>query len=44
VLSPDYSRQKLHALVSSAQESIDFYFPYFSDDIFQELLFQTAQK
>lgn len=44
VLSPDYSRSKLIDLIRSAQENIDFYFPYIADDWFQEVLFMLAES
>jgi len=42
VISPDNGRDKIHALASSAKESIDFYFPYIADDDFKQLLFDIA--
>ena len=42
VLSPDYSRDKLSRLIQSAQRSIDFYFPYFTDDEFTRVLFDAS--
>ena len=41
VLSPDYSREKLTSLIESAEQTIDFYFPYIADDTFQKILFQN---
>lgn len=44
VISPEYSRSRLEYLVSNAQESIDFYFPYIADNDFEELLFIASEK
>lgn len=44
VLSPEYSREKIEWLVSSAQRSIDMYFPYISDTAFEEFLFEIAAQ
>jgi len=43
VLSPDYSRSKIYSLVASAEQKIDFYFPYLADDAFREVLFQRSR-
>ena len=44
VLSPYNSRTKITKLIHGAQESVDFYFPYFADDIFQDELFSVSEK
>lgn len=44
VLSPDYSRSKITSLIRSSQETIDFYFPYISDEEFQKELFLLADS
>jgi len=44
VLSPDYSRSKITDLVQSAEDTIDFYFPYIADDAFQDVLFNLTES
>lgn len=44
VLSPDYSREKLSALIDASEKSIDFYFPYIADEAFKKLLFEAAER
>ncbi len=44
VLSPSYSRDRLTRLISSAEETIDFYFPYIADDDFRDSLFDIAKS
>lgn len=44
VLSPDNSRIKLQTLLQSAKKSIDFYFPYFSDEKIENILFSQADE
>ena len=44
VLSPDYSREKMQMLIETAQESLDLYFAYISDDVFEEKIFAAARR
>ncbi len=44
VLSPDYSRKKLEALISNAKESLVIYFPYTTDERLEDLLFQKVKE
>ena len=44
VISPYSSRQKLEAMIASATESIDFYFPYMSDDWLEQVFSQAVDR
>lgn len=44
VISPDYSRDKMESIIDWAKEDIRFYFPYFSDEGFQEKLIEAAKR
>ncbi|MCH8518346.1 phospholipase D-like domain-containing protein [Candidatus Gracilibacteria bacterium] len=44
VLSPDNSRQKIESLFLGANEKIDMYFPYMSDEALLDLVIDTAER
>ncbi len=42
ILSPNYSRNKLHLLINNAQKDIKIYFQYFKDENLEKLLLKKA--